>query len=106
GANARFKAYPFAYASAAENLAMSKGLGNPAKSGATRTHLLTRSLARSRVRLTRMCLCGVHRVAVDGWIDSPGHRAKRLSNHNFCAIAVYRNASGAWYFTQLFARSL
>ena len=42
--------------------------------------------------------------AVNGWINSPGHRKNLLSNTNFCAIATYRNSSGAYYLTQMFAR--
>ena len=42
--------------------------------------------------------------AVNGWINSPGHRKNLLSNTNSCAIATYRTASGAYYLTQMFAR--
>lgn len=39
--------------------------------------------------------------AVDGWINSPGHRKNLLSNTRFCAIATFK--SGASYFlTQIF----
>lgn len=39
--------------------------------------------------------------AVDGWINSPGHRKNLLSKTRFCAIATFR--SGASYFlTQIF----
>ena len=41
---------------------------------------------------------------VDGWINSPGHRKNLLSNTNLCAIASYKNRSGAYYLTQLFAK--
>jgi len=42
--------------------------------------------------------------AVDGWIHSPGHRRNMLGQFTHCAISIYRNARGAYYFTQLFAR--
>ena len=41
-------------------------------------------------------------VAVNGWINSPGHRKNMLSNSNMCGIAVYCY-HGRYYFTQLFA---
>lgn len=44
-----------------------------------------------------------HQAVVDGWINSPGHRKNLLGNWNVCTIAGYKNASGMWYFTQLFA---
>merc|ERR1712228_39319 len=72
GFNERVKQYPFRAMSAAENVAMSQGLSNVAK------------------------------VAVDGWIDSPGHRKNLLSNNNYCGIGVYRGYNGAYYLTQLF----
>jgi len=72
GFHDRVAKYPFPSRSAAENLAMNHGLEN------------------------------VARVAVDGWIESPGHRKNLLSNHNHCGIGVYRNSSGAFYLTQLF----
>jgi len=72
GFHDRVAKYPFPSRSAAENLAMNHGLEN------------------------------VARVAVDGWIESPGHRKNLLSNHNYCGIGVYRNSSGAFYLTQLF----
>ena len=41
-------------------------------------------------------------VAVEGWINSPGHRKNMLATHNFCGIAVYFHY-GQFYLTQLFA---
>ncbi len=73
GFDARVKAYPFPSRGAAENLAMSGGLPNPAK------------------------------VAVDGWIDSPGHRKNLLSYQTWCGIGCYKGADGKWWLTQLFA---
>ena len=75
GFDERVKQYPFRPMSAAENVAMSKGLSDVAK------------------------------VAVDGWIDSPGHRKNLLSHHDYCGIGVYRNYDGAYYLTQLFGRT-
>ena len=43
-------------------------------------------------------------MAVNGWINSPGHRKNLLSNTNSCAIATYITSSGAYYLTQMFAR--
>ena len=40
--------------------------------------------------------------AVQGWINSPGHRKNMLATHNLCGIAVYC-LYGKFYFTQLFA---
>jgi uncharacterized protein YkwD len=37
-------------------------------------------------------------VAVNGWINSPGHRKNMLSSSNICGIAVYRHY-GRYYFT-------
>ena len=73
GFNERMKAVPFPVSSFAENVAMNSGLNNVAG------------------------------VAVNGWIESPGHRKNLLSRSSLCAIGVYRNNSGAWYLTQLFA---
>ena len=72
GFNERVKQYPFRALSAAENVAMSNGLRNVAS------------------------------VAVNGWIESPGHRKNLLSNNNYCGIGVYRGYNGAYYLTQLF----
>jgi uncharacterized protein YkwD len=41
-------------------------------------------------------------AAVDGWIDSPGHRKNLLSAHNCCGIGVFRTADGRYFLTQLF----
>eukprot|EP01016_Furgasonia_blochmanni_P040768 TRINITY_DN5225_c0_g1_i1.p2 TRINITY_DN5225_c0_g1~~TRINITY_DN5225_c0_g1_i1.p2 ORF type:complete len:219 (+),score=52.14 TRINITY_DN5225_c0_g1_i1:94-657(+) len=45
----------------------------------------------------------VAKVAVDGWINSPGHRKNLLSDSNVCGIACYRREDGTWYLTQLLA---
>jgi uncharacterized protein YkwD len=72
GFDKRVKAYPFQSSSAAENVAMNSGSSNIAQ------------------------------VAVDGWINSPGHRKNLLSNTTYCGIGVYRNDHNQFYLTQLF----
>merc|ERR1712093_902716 len=47
----------------------------------------------------------VAKVTVDGWINSPGHRENLLGDWTYCTIGVYQNAKGAWYSTQLFAKT-
>eukprot|EP00698_Gefionella_okellyi_P000287 TRINITY_DN10245_c0_g1_i1.p1 TRINITY_DN10245_c0_g1~~TRINITY_DN10245_c0_g1_i1.p1 ORF type:complete len:413 (-),score=67.68 TRINITY_DN10245_c0_g1_i1:45-1283(-) len=74
GFNERMRQYPFRATSAAENVAMNHGFSE------------------------------VARVAVDGWIDSPGHRKNLLSNHVWCGIGVVKNGQGKWYLTQLFGK--
>eukprot|EP01083_Nonionella_stella_P075003 203645_1 len=73
GFDERTKQYPFPFMSAGENLAMNNMVGNEAK------------------------------VAVDGWIDSPGHRRNLLGNFSLCGIGVVRRADGACYLTQMLA---
>ena len=41
-------------------------------------------------------------AAVNGWINSPGHRKNMLAVNSICGIAVYCHY-GKFYFTQLFA---
>ena len=76
GFNERIKQFPFHYTLACENVFMCQGYSEY-------------SIAEN---------------AVNGWINSPGHRKNLLSNTNSCAIATYRTASGAYYLTQMFAR--
>ena len=42
--------------------------------------------------------------AVNGWINSPGHRKNLLSNTTHCAIATYISKNGTYYLTQMFAK--
>lgn len=65
--------FPFGYSQAAENVAMNHGVGDVAK------------------------------VAVDGWIKSPGHNKNLISSTTDCGIGVAQAKNGAWYLTQLFA---
>jgi len=73
GFNERMKQFPMNYHSAAENVAMSRGIDD------------------------------VARTAVEGWIESPGHRKNLLSHSQYCGIGCYQGADGTWYLTQLFA---
>jgi len=45
----------------------------------------------------------VAKTAVDGWINSPGHRRNMLGNYDVCGIGVY-SCNGRTYLTQLFAK--
>ena len=76
GFNERIKQFPFHFTLACENVFMCQGYSEY-------------SIAEN---------------AVNGWINSPGHRKNLLSNTNACAIATYRTSSGAYYLTQMFAR--
>jgi uncharacterized protein YkwD len=46
----------------------------------------------------------IARQAVDGWINSPGHRKNLLGDFTTCGIGIYRNAKGMWYLTQILVR--
>ena len=76
GFNERIRKFPFHYTLACENVFMCQGYSQY-------------SIAEN---------------GVEGWINSPGHRKNLLSNTTHCAIATYRNSSGAFYLTQMFAR--
>lgn len=73
GFDARVKAFPVAHQRAAENLALNQGVAD------------------------------VARVAVDGWIKSPGHEKNLSGPYTLCGIGVGRSANGTFYLTQLFA---
>ncbi|MBE0644867.1 MAG: CAP domain-containing protein [Bacteroidetes bacterium] len=45
------------------------------------------------------------RVAFDGWIKSDGHRANIEGNYDLTGIGVAQSSSGAYYLTQIFAKS-
>jgi uncharacterized protein YkwD len=68
GFNDRMKKVPFFVRSFAENVAYNYNCGDPVE------------------------------VAVNGWINSPGHRKNMLANNNLCGIAVYCKY-GRFYFT-------
>lgn len=63
------------YRSAAENLAYNQGHSNPAE------------------------------AAVQGWIESDGHRRNMVGNFNLTGVGVAQNESGEYYFTQIFILS-
>lgn len=72
GFNARINSLPNGFQSACENIFMCSGGGD------------------------------IARMAVNGWINSPGHRKNLLSNSTYCAIASYQNNYGEYYVTQIF----
>lgn len=43
--------------------------------------------------------------AVQGWLNSQGHRQNIEGNYNQTGIGVAKNAKGEYYFTQIFIRS-
>jgi len=71
----RVRRYPLPHLSAAENLAYNGGVSDTA------------------------------RVAVEGWIKSPGHRKNLEGAFDLCGIGVAQASTGEFFFTQLFARS-
>ncbi|KAL0248206.1 hypothetical protein GEMRC1_003442 [Eukaryota sp. GEM-RC1] len=72
GFDQRTAQFGFSFRTAAENVAMSTNVADPAA------------------------------TAVDGWIDSPGHRKNLLGSFSKCGIGVYKSGP-TFYFTQLFA---
>ena len=47
----------------------------------------------------------VAKCAVDGWINSPGHRKNLLGAFDVCGIGVARSGTGQFYLTQLLANT-
>lgn len=43
-------------------------------------------------------------VAVQGWIESPGHKKNMVGQFDLTGIGVARGARGEYYFTQIFIR--
>jgi uncharacterized protein YkwD len=43
-------------------------------------------------------------VAVQGWIESPGHQRNMIGQFDLTGIGVAKNAKGEYYFTQIFIR--
>jgi uncharacterized protein YkwD len=43
-------------------------------------------------------------VAVQGWIESPGHQHNMVGPYDLTGIGVSKNARGEYYFTQIFIR--
>ena len=62
-------------ASAGENVAMLSGLSDPAQS------------------------------ALNGWLNSAGHRANIEGDYNLTGMGIAKSAEGALYFTQIFVKS-
>ena len=62
-------------AGAAENVAMNSGYSDPAK------------------------------VAYDGWLKSDGHRKNIEGNYDMTGVGVAQSSDGAYYLTQIFAKS-
>lgn len=44
------------------------------------------------------------KVAVEGWMESPGHRKNILGDYNETGVGIVQNTRGEWYLTQLFAK--
>lgn len=40
--------------------------------------------------------------AVDGWINSKGHRKNMLGNYAYCGIGIWQSVDGFFYVTQIF----
>ena len=73
GFDRRIKALKsISYRSAAENVAYNQGYGDPVKQ------------------------------AVEGWIESEGHRQNLTGNYNLTGIGVVKNQQEEYYFTQIF----
>eukprot|EP00919_Chromeraceae_sp_WS-2016_P024522 GHVR01058004.1.p1 GENE.GHVR01058004.1~~GHVR01058004.1.p1 ORF type:complete len:229 (+),score=53.67 GHVR01058004.1:175-861(+) len=72
GVKKRFAAFPFTSRRSAENVALNKGSYD------------------------------VARVAVDGWIKSPGHEKNLIGCFSVCAVGVATASDGTYYLTQLF----
>ena len=75
GFNERISHFHFFYSMACENVFMCSGYGG-----------------------------AIADMAVNGWINSPGHRKNMLAANTHCAIATYRNVYGEYYLTQIFVR--
>lgn len=76
GFDSRLKAIEdqISYTSAAENVAYNQGYGNPAER------------------------------AVEGWIESEGHRQNMIGDYNLTGIGIAQNEQGEYYFTQIFIK--
>lgn len=45
------------------------------------------------------------RVAVEGWLGSPGHRANIDGDYSHAGVGVHRSPEGVYFFTQLFVKT-
>jgi uncharacterized protein YkwD len=43
-------------------------------------------------------------VAIQGWIESPGHQKNMVGRYDLTGIGVSKNAKGEYFFTQIFIR--
>ena len=43
-------------------------------------------------------------VAVQGWIESPGHQQNMTGQYDLTGIGIVQNSKGEYYFTQIFIR--
>ena len=43
-------------------------------------------------------------VAIQGWLDSPGHRENIEGDWAFSGVGIAQSDDGSWYLTQMFAR--
>lgn len=43
-------------------------------------------------------------VAIQSWLDSPGHHHNIIGRYNATGIGIAQNARGEYYFTQIFVR--
>jgi uncharacterized protein YkwD len=69
-------AQKIAYRSAAENVATNMGYDRPDK------------------------------MAIEGWIESPGHYRNIIGRYDLTGVGVVQDAKGEYYFTQIFIRKL
>jgi uncharacterized protein YkwD len=69
-------AQTIAYRSAAENVATNMGYDRPDK------------------------------MAIEGWIESPGHYRNIIGRYDLTGVGVVQDAKGEYYFTQIFIRKL
>ncbi|MEH2053711.1 CAP domain-containing protein [Nostoc sp.] len=74
GFSQRIIAIGTSYKAASENVAFNQGYSDPAK------------------------------IAVQGWLESPGHLANIRGNYDRTGIGVASNSGGEIYFTQIFLR--
>jgi|GEM_PF-671634 len=42
------------------------------------------------------------KMAVEGWIKSPGHHVNLIGDFTYCGIGVCKNSLNEWYYTQIF----
>jgi uncharacterized protein YkwD len=73
-----------------------------------RVHELVKSVAWTGVAENVFMLLNLSdpaAVAVNGWIDSPGHRRNIEGDYDLTGIGIARAEDGSLYFTQIFVKS-